>query len=208
MTLDVNSSYPSQQDFQRSNEDARPKIATNGQVISKPDTLNQEDYNKYMNSLLYSLQQRDLQIADSVNGNIRSADFADPAVNWTPTINGGTTSGTITYTTQYGWVLRQGLMTDVWFDVSWTGIGAAAGTLYLQLPYLICRSSGLPFVGELQIDNLNLGAGYTYAVITGRQNTYKAEVWACQSGAATTAVAIQANCGIKGHIRYIGVING
>ena len=163
-----------------------------------------DDINKYLRDLVFALEDRDDQIADAINGEIRGNAFVQRE-NWTPTLKGATTPGSFTYTQQVGWVFRQGLFTDVWFDIIWTNSGAAAGNLYVELPYRVALSNGKPFVGTLQTSTINYGAGQSVLTINAIPNTYRGEVWSSGSTTATANIAVAAAGQLIGHVRYIGV---
>lgn len=62
------------------------------------------DIDRYLTDLVHELETMYENIADNVNGFIRTDGETDQA-KWTPTLN-GTTSGTFTYTSQAGWSIR------------------------------------------------------------------------------------------------------
>lgn len=173
----------------------------------RPETVfnDFESVNNYLRELTIALQEMYEEIANNVNGQFQSDSFVQRE-QWTPTLAGTTTSGSFVYGNQVGWSLRQGIMTDVWFDVSWTSAGGAAGNLYLELPYLVAVSDGKPFVGVCQSSALTYTGG-TGIVVNGIPNTYRAEFWNVGSGFTTANQAVVASGQLLGHIRYIGVEN-
>lgn len=94
------------------------------------------------NELSGYLQTMYLRLSENVNGKIRSYADNDSSV-WKPSFNPLTS---ITYTQQVGWVFRQGLLTDIWFDVIFKN---TKGNLFLNLPYKVIKTEGQPFVGCL-----------------------------------------------------------
>lgn len=163
----------------------------------------EEDIERYQTDLVKELEGMYEDIADNVNGFIRNDTEADQA-KWTPTLN-GTNAGTFTYTAQVGWSIRQGIYTTLYFDITWNAIGTAAGNLYLELPYRVTLSSGMPFVGVLQPSSIGFGAGNTNLVINAIPNTYRGEVWSIGSAAATANLAVPATGRLAGHLTYIGL---
>ena len=161
-----------------------------------------EDMEKYLRELNFALQQMYEQIAQATNGDIR-ADYGVGRQNWTPVLKGTTTPGTFTYNHQAGWVLRKGITTDVWFDVSWSSAGTAAGNLYVELPYKVAVSNQKPFVGVVQSSVLTYTGG-TGIVINGIQDTYRGEFWNVGSGFTTANQAVVGAGQLIGHLRYIG----
>ena len=145
------------------------------------------------------------QIAQATNGNI-SGDFNLQDNKWIPTLNGSGTSGTFTYTNQTGWVLRKGILVDVWFDITWTGVGTAAGNIFLDLPYKVAVSNAKPFVGVVQESSI-VYTGGTGIVINSIPNTYRGEFWNVGSGFATANQAVTATGQLIGHLRYLGQAN-
>lgn len=162
-----------------------------------------DDMSKYLRDLVFALEERDDQLADAINGDIRGNAFTQRE-NWTPTLN-GSTPGTFTYTQQVGWVFRQGLFVDIWFDIIWTNSGGAAGNLYVDLPYKVAMSDGKPFVGVLQTSTINYGAGQTVLTINTIPSTFRGEIWSSGSTTATANIAVAAAGQLIGHVRYIGV---
>ncbi len=161
-----------------------------------------ENADKFLKDLVVQLQTMYEQIAQGVNGDIKSDSFTQQE-NWTPTLN-GSVAGTFTYDHQIGWVLRQGLNTDLYFDVQWTAT-TAGGNLYLELPYRVANSTQMPFVGVLQPSSINFGAGNTNLVINGIPSTYRGEIWSIGSTIATANLVVPATGRLIGNIRYIGV---
>lgn len=171
-------------------------------VISAFNSI--EDIDKYIRDLVFTLEDRDEQLADAINGDIRANVFVQRE-NWTPVLKGTTTEGNFTYTQQVGWVFRQGLIVDAWFDVIWTNAGAAAGNLYVELPYRVAVSGGKPFVGVLQTSTISYGAGKTLLNVNAIPNTFRGEIWSSGSGNATANIAVAGAGQLIGHIRYLGV---
>ncbi len=161
------------------------------------------DIDRYLGDLVFELQRMYEQIAQGVNGDIRGSAFTQRS-EWTPLLKGTTVAGTFTYTHQIGWVLRQGLMTDIWFDVSWSASGTAAGNLFIELPYLVARSDEKPFSEVIQTSTIAYGGGNTLLSINATPNTFRGEIWSSGSGAVTANVAVAAAGQLIGHVRYIG----
>lgn len=161
---------------------------------------------EYLIQSIYELQTDLTEIFRDLDGSIKSS-FLQQRELWTPVLKGTAVSGTFTYGNQIGWVYRQGLMVDVWADITWTASGTAAGNLFLELPYEVCNTTGYPFIGEVQSSGITLGAGYTNLFIDAVASTYRGELWESGSGVATTNLAVQPSGSIRLHLRYIGVRN-
>lgn len=159
---------------------------------------------KYMLELIFQLQDMYQQLAQGINGDI-IADFTESPFTWTPTIfDSGDTTTTFTYTHQHGWALRQGLLVDCWFDVSWSAASAGlTGNLYLQLPYKVAVTNQKPFVGVVQPSGITYTGG-TECVINAISDTFKGEIWNVGSGFTTANQAAVTSGQLIGHIRYIG----
>lgn len=160
-----------------------------------------EDLDRYIRDVVFQIQDFYEQVADNVNGFIRNNAEVDQAV-WTPTL-AGTGSGTFTYTQQAGWSIRQGIFTEIFFDIIWSST-TATGNLYVELPYKVTFSDGMPFVGVLQPSSIGFGGG-TNLVINGIQNSYRGEIWSVGSGAVTANLAVPASGRLIGTLRYIGL---
>ncbi len=170
-----------------------------------PEFRDKEDLPRYLRELNFTLQRMYEQIAQNVNGDFLT-DFSIVQRKWTPILDGITVSSSFTYNHQIGWVLRQGIMVDIWFDVSWSAAGTAAGNLYLQLPYEVANSNQKPFVGVIQSSNILYTSG-TEIVINAIPNTYRGEFWNYGSGVATANQLVVGAGQLIGHIRYIGKQN-
>jgi len=164
-----------------------------------------EDMESYLRDLNLSLQQMYEQLAQGINGDIRS-DFGVGRQLWTPVLQGSSASGTFTYTNQSGWSLRQGLTTDVWGDVAWSSAGTAAGNLYVELPYKVALSNDKPFVGVVQSSAITYTGG-TNIEVNAISNTFRGEFWNSGSGFTTANQAVVASGQLIYHIRYIGQAN-
>lgn len=163
---------------------------------------------KFNRELVRTLSKSYEDIAGEINGILRNS--VEVVENpYIPTINDTAPGGSFAfdYVHQYGWVLRQGLFVDVWFDVSWNNGVNFGGNLYLELPYKVATLTTAPteklFVGALQVDSLS----YTgdYCVINAIPNSRRGEIWECTTAAADANVAFEAAGQIMGHIRYVGV---
>lgn len=165
-----------------------------------------EDVDRYMRDFTFEIQRMYEQLAQGINGTVRS-DTALQRSNWTPTMDGTGVTGTFTYTNQIGWVLRQGNMTDLWFDVTWTNAGTATGNLFLTLPYKVANSSQKPYSAALQTATIAYGAGQSVLHVNAIPTTYRGEIWSSGSGTATANIAVSAAGQLIGHLRYLGEAN-
>lgn len=157
---------------------------------------------EYVERLVNNLQDMYEDIADTVNGTFRNNAFVDGS-EWIPTLSGSTSSGSFTYTNQYGWVYRQGLLVDIWGSVIWSAT-TATGNLVVNLPYLVTRTSGQPFIGECSTSGITYASG-TCAVISALSNTYTANIIISGSGISSNTLAVSSTGTINFHLRYIGV---
>jgi len=138
------------------------------------------------------------EVAQGINGTIKT---------YTPTIFGSTSAGAAnTYAYQYGLYLRQGLMVDVWVDITWSVAHTGTGTIYVSLPFVVKKTpSGVfPYLGSVDLGGLSYTANYTYAVLLAEPNTTRAHLVQCGSGQSRAGIAIAAAGQIRGHVRYLG----
>jgi hypothetical protein len=165
---------------------------------------NPESLDRYFRELIFSLQRMYEQLAQGINGDIR-ANFSEPNRRWTPILKDTANSGTtFTYDHQIGWVLRQGIFVDVWYDIKWTAnSGAITGNMYVELPYKVAVTEEKPFVGVVQ-PSIFTYTGGTECVINAIDDTYRGEIWNCGSGFTTANQGSVAAGQLIGHIRYIG----
>lgn len=159
---------------------------------------------KYLNDLVFRLQEMYEELSEVAGGSFRSYATVDGS-QWVPTLNGTTSSG-FTYTNQYGWSCRSGIMTEVWADVEWSAT-TATGDIYFELPYEVTLSSGMPFVGVCQASGIaaTTGTGFVINAIPG---TYRGEIWNVGSGVATGNQAVVASGRLIVYCRYIGISDG
>jgi len=166
------------------------------------DYQNDEDMDRYLRDLVYELQGMYENLTDNINGFIRNNADIDQS-KWVPTL-AGTVAGPFIYTRQVGWSIRQGIYTEVFADIAWSST-TSTSNLYLELPYKVTRSDGMPFVGTVQASSIAFGAGRTDLVINAIPNTYKGEIWSIGSGVATANLAVPASGRLIVHLRYIGI---
>jgi len=134
-------------------------------------------------------------IAESINGSQSS---------WTPTVSGSTTTGTGTYSSQEGVYYRNGILVDCWFNITMTA-HTGAGNIRIKLPLKI-RSGADIWVGECLDSNVTYPSG-TKLVLDGINDTLYCEIVACGDGISSGIVQLSGTETIKGHLRYIGVID-
>jgi len=168
------------------------------------DVKSPEQMTSYLQDLNYELQNMYEQTAQNVNGVFRNHLDVDGS-QYIPTLAGSSTAGSFTYTRQGAYVLRQGLMTDVWFEVRWSSAGGATGQLRLNLPYRQTKISDLFFVGSCYMNQAPFPVGATQAVILGIAGTYQITFQAYGTGIDTSAINVYGSGAVGGHIRYIGV---
>jgi len=169
--------------------------------------LPKDQQEKYFRELIFDLQRMYEQLADGINGDIRSYASESPKT-WTPTL-GSSASETFTYSGgghQVGWIWRHGIFVDVWFDVKWTAASGTAGNLYLELPYEVATSDQKPFVGVVQASSVTYTGGADL-VINAIPDTYTGEFWYTGTGVASANQVSVATGQLAGHLRYIGKAN-
>lgn len=166
-------------------------------------SLKKEEQERYFRELIFDLQRMYEILANGINGDIRSYSL-EPSRQWVPTLN-GSTGGTFTYDHQTGWVWRQGIFVELWFDVQWTAT-TASNNLYLELPYEVATTDDIPFVGVVQPSGITYTGG-TEMVVNAITDTYRGEFWNCGSGFTSANQAVVASGRLIGHLRYIGKTN-
>ena len=165
-----------------------------------------EEMNSYLKDLIFELQNMYERMAQNINGTIRNNRFVDGS-EWVPILKPSGISGTITYTNQTGWVLRQGLMTDVWFTVNWTGIGTSTGNIFLDLPYKVTKTIPDPFIGTALTGGQTFTVGHTGIVSLAVRDTFLMAISSYGTGLGASNVPLAASGFVAGHVRYIGVEN-
>ena len=163
-----------------------------------------EQVTSYIQDLTYELQNMYEQTTQNVNGTFRNNLDVDGS-EWVPILKPSGISGTITYTDQTGWVLRQGIMTDVWFTINWTGIGTSTGNLFVDLPYKVTKTKVNPFIGTATTGRQTFQVGHTGIVSIALPDSYLMVISSYGSGVAAGTVPLAAPGFVAGHVRYIGV---
>ena len=187
-------------------------LPTNINLPLHSDRIRSQDpkeLDNYFRDLIYELSRMYERIAHGVNGDIRG-NFGLTEATWTPTIK-GTTEGAnavVTYVDdgQVGYVLRKGLLVDVWFDIEWSAIFNFSDNLYVELPYKVAKvttASTMPFVGVVQPSAITYTGG-TEMVINAIPDTFRGELWNTGSAFPTANQTIPAMGRLIGHLRYIG----
>lgn len=173
----------------------------------RTEDINKDEFSrqKLMQNLHYNLKEMYREVAQGINGDIGGTE-AQGVQAWTPVISGTTgTNGNETYSEQVGWYLRQGLIVDVWFHVSFTG-HTGTGSTVLNLPYEATESPGWPWQGTCNGGSISFGASYTQLGIqVDRTNTFRAEIIRMGSGQPLVNLTMAAAANLRGHLRYIGV---
>jgi hypothetical protein len=164
----------------------------------RPETFNADDPKKfqdYMQQLVDKLTDMYQQIAQNVNGWIKP---------WTPSLF-GVSAANVTYANQFGWSRRSGIVTELWFDLTWTAC-SSGGDVGIQLPYKTAKSSGAPWVGVIQSSSSSntFGGGYTYLVWNATPDTSEGLIVQCGSGISSTPIQLANKGGYKGYIQYLG----
>jgi len=167
------------------------------------DYQNGEDMDRYLTDLVGEIQGMYENLTNNVNGFIRNNADTDQS-KWTPTISTTGVAGTITYTRQVGWSVRQGIYTELWFDIEWSAIGTSTGKVYIDLPYKVTLSEGMPFIGTIQLGSIPFSP-YTSSYVNAIPDTYKASVWLSKASAVPFEANISATGRFIGHIKYIGL---
>lgn len=153
----------------------------------------------YLRELIFSLQRQYEDIAQAINGDIRT-EVSQGSGRYLPTIVGTTGDGTATYARQIGYVVRQGLMVDVWFDLDWT-LHTGTGDLTVTLPYLVALGDGNPFIGAVNTQTIAFSG---YVVGMGQSNSRQMLLIDSASGVASVNISMLAAASLRGHLRYVG----
>jgi len=158
------------------------------------------DLDRYIRELVKKLTEDYQSLAQGVNGELRNDQ--DTGIRaYTPTISGSTAAGAGTYTHQNGWVFRQGLLVDVWFDIRWSA-HTGTGNLLVDLPYLVAQNSQEPWVCAVAAQNITFT---DYLTGNALSNTRTLEILDNRSGTTWANIAItNADTTLRGHVRYVG----
>jgi len=103
----------------------------------------------------------------SLTNNFVAEDSDQLETTYTPIVEGASTPGSPTYTTQYGRYMRRGRLVTFWAFVDVSAPNTAAGLIELSLPLAAATESQLSTVGVLTASGLLA----TAATVVGRLNT-------------------------------------
>jgi len=177
---------------------------------SNYEAINSDDPNvreNFIRDLIFSLTDMYEEIADAVNGDI-SSDQESGLLQYMPTVTGsGGINGSESYSKQTGWYLRQGLMVDVWVDISFTG-HAGTGDMQVSLPFESARTSNDPFMGAMIAGTIAYSGGYTQTGWSIGGDSLIANVLESGDGQTLKNLQMASAASLRGHIRYIGKENG
>jgi len=138
-----------------------------------------------------------MDLANAINGKMTL---------WIPEIYGSTIAGTVTYGIQEGWYYRQGILTDLWFKVSWMAIGAATGDLYIDLPFESKITINDDFwIGTASFSQINLQTNYENLIFKVKSNSRIGYFEKLGSFVASMPLAIPSSGTLGAHIRYYGI---
>lgn len=153
-----------------------------------PLPSSEEDPEKYIQILVNSLTDMYSDMADNINGYM---------ADYTPTVTNVTTYGT-----QVAFYRRSGIMTQYWFDVTWTA-QSGGGDVKIQLPYEVAESSGEPWVGVVESTSAsNTFSGYL--TLNADPGTYDCYIRDNVSTSASANLALANAGGFRGYIEYVG----
>lgn len=164
-----------------------------------------EEYKKVQwKEMVVVLQDMYEDLANHINGDHEYVSFdASNQTQVIPLVSGSSTPGTGTYADRVVYHVRKGLETQMWFDIEWTG-HTGAGDLIVNLPYEVASSELMPFVGVLEIHNITLSSGYTYATVSCQPSTFDGLIHENGSAQPTQPIALSTSGRIKGYVSYIG----
>lgn len=110
---------------------------------------------------------------------------------WTPTVTGGTTAGTTTYTGQYGFYTKIGRTVTVACEVAYS---AATGTGNLRIggiPFAGGGATGAQYLGSVMTNNLNLpNSGWATSYINGGGGNSFIEMFSSTDDGGLTQVTL------------------
>ena len=139
-------------------------------------------------------------IAQAINGNIRE---------WTPALYGEGTAGTVTYTVQEGWYMRQNQMIDVWFAVAWSAWAGGAGNINMDLPLKTWNSGTTFWTGSIMSSNVSFANALdTYCAPVADYDSYVCKFASGRHAGVKGLIQVQAAGNFTGHIRYLGQFDG
>lgn len=160
---------------------------------------NPEQYGEFLKDLKEDIEKQYSKLADGINGSFQW-DEGPATEKFQPRVLGTTAEGQATYSNRFGWSYRQGVLVDIWCDVSWTA-HTGTGKLFIEMPYEALNLSGTPFVGSVQADDITItGDNLVANVIPG---SFRCEIWENVSGASSEQIDIASAGRLIVNVRYI-----
>lgn len=175
-----------------------------------PEVNSFEEVRDYLQKLKVELEEAYQTSTQNINGFYRNNADTDGS-QYVPTITTTGVTGTIDYVNQNGYVLRQGLLTFVWFRLNWTTIGTSTGNIRLNLPYKVTKpTTSLAgfnnFVGYASTGGATTSwSGRTQLGCIALADTSLLRLFTTGEGQTATDMAITANMFMNGSIIYVGV---
>lgn len=122
--------------------------------------------------------------------------------SWTPTMTGGTTGGSTTYTTQLGRYTRVGRQVTAFFVVTWTAATGTGIATIGGLPFTILNVSNYTPLGIVITSSATFTASYTAPYISGTTNTTNAALGQLGSGQVIANLNIWNSGTVIGQLIY------
>lgn len=165
---------------------------------------NPDDMARYMQDMVNELERMYRDLAENVNGQIKSSD-ASVYQNWTPVLEGSSTPGSFTWASGYpsGLLKYKGNELDIWFNLRWTGTsGSPAGDLRLITPYTFRETDQASWVGVVE-SNLTLSSGYSWVTCEAVPNNNYINFKENGSGVNIQNLSVASTGQLKGHVRCL-----
>ena len=178
-------------------------------------TKGSEDQFEYLNKLVRRLEDSYVDQAEILNRTYKTSTEAS-FKRWLPIIVGSTTDGVADdpYVRQFGWSARSALMTDIFFELSWTG-HTGEGDLQILLPYTVADSLGGTayqaniFIGAVLPGSIAAPGGQVAASLEAISGSTRATLVSYTLGGVKANVQISDNRtgSLQGSLRYVGKRN-
>lgn len=130
------------------------------------------------------------------------ADFTD-VTSFTPTISGGTSTGTGTYTIQVGRYSKIGKIVYVYAYVEWSAHTGTGDLLLTALPFVFRSTSNYFPSGDCYVYNMTLPAGTVGVAAQGIATVGTCDFFSIQNGAAAIKVQMDSAAGLVLNMCYI-----
>ena len=125
---------------------------------------------------------------------------------WTPTVRGGTSAGTATYSARLGNYVKVGKLVTLSFYVVWSNFDGTGPLEFSGLPYATWNNNGLQHAGPVMTLNLNYPTNSVNVVTHNWNGVSYFRLYGSYSGGGWDAVQCDGSAGVIGTLTYFAPV--